>query len=231
VPGVRGLGFQVPDFRSRAGRRARAGGDDEEEGEGVITHLEGELREAHPTRIVVDVGGVGYECVIPLSSFDRLPKKGARVAVLTHLQIREDGMVLYGFMTEEERGLFRMLLGVSGIGPKIAVGILSGISPRNFRNAVRQGSASMLSAVPGIGRKKAERLIVELKDRIGALGVGEGERETPAEDRAADDAVRALISLGYSHSEAQRAVQAAMKRFGKAVDAEPLIREALKAAT
>ena len=197
----------------------------------MITHLEGELRQARPTSIVVDVGGIGYECVIPLSSFDRLPRKGERVTVLTHLHLREDGMTLYGFMTEEERGLFRMLIGVSGIGPKIAVGILSGISPRNFRSAVRQGSVAMLSAVPGIGKKKAERLIVELKDRIAAIEIEGEDREAPAEGRAGSDAMLALFSLGYSRPEAQKAVHAAMKRLGKAVDAETLIRDALKSAT
>jgi len=197
----------------------------------MITHLEGELRQARPTSIVVDVGGVGYECVIPLSSFDRLPRKGERVTVLNHLHLREDGMTLFGFMTEEERGLFRMLIGVSGIGPKIAVGILSGISPRNFRSAVRQGSVAMLSAVPGIGKKKAERLIVELKDRIAAIEIEGEDREVPAEGRAGNDAMLALVSLGYSRLEAQKAVHAAMKRLVKTVDAETLIRDALKAAT
>lgn len=197
----------------------------------MITHLEGKLRQAHPTSIVVDVGGVGYECTIPLSSFDRLPRAGEPVTVLTHLHLREDGIVLYGFMTEEERGLFRMLIGVSGIGPKIAVGILSGISPRNFRNAVRQGSVPMLSAVPGIGKKKAERLILELRDRIGALEVGGEERGAPAEGLAGNDAALALVSLGYSPVEAQKAVRAAVTRLGAGAGAETLIREALKSAT
>jgi Holliday junction DNA helicase RuvA len=194
----------------------------------MITHLEGELREAHPTRIVVDVAGVGYECVIPLSSFDRLPRRGERVSILTHLHLRDDGLVLFGFLTEEERGLFRLLISVSGIGPKIAVGILSGISPRNFRVAVREGNAAALSAVPGIGRKKAERLILELKDRVEAFE--EGEQGAPAAGRAESDAAMALISLGYSQAEAMRAVHAAAKRIGKAAEAEALIREALKAA-
>ena len=194
----------------------------------MITHLEGELREAHPTRIVVDVAGVGYECVIPLSSFDRLPRSGARVSILTHLHLRDDGLVLFGFLTEEERGLFRLLISVSGIGPKIAIGILSGISPRNFRAAVREGNAAALSAVPGIGKKKAERLILELKDRVEAFE--EGEQGAPAAGRAESDAAMALISLGYSQAEAMRAVHAAAKRIGKTAEAEALIREALKAA-
>jgi len=183
----------------------------------MITHLEGELREAQPTRVVIDVAGVGYECVIPLSSFDRLPRSGARVSILTHLHLRDDGLVLFG-----------LLISVSGIGPKIAIGILSGISPRNFRAAVREGNAAALSAVPGIGKKKAERLILELKDRVEAFE--EGEPGVPAAGRAENDAAMALVSLGYSQAEAARAVHAAAKRIGKAADAETLIREALKAA-
>ena len=194
----------------------------------MITHHEGELREAQPTRVVIDVAGVGYECVIPLSSFDRLPRSGARVSILTHLHLRDDGLVLFGFLTEEERGLFRLLISVSGIGPKIAIGILSGISPRNFRAAVREGNAAALSAVPGIGKKKAERLILELKDRVEAFE--EGEPGVPAAGRAENDAAMALVSLGYSQAEAARAVHAAAKRIGKAAEAEALIREALKAA-
>jgi Holliday junction DNA helicase RuvA len=139
-------------------------------------------------------------------------------------------MVLYGFMSEEERSLFRLLLGVAGIGPKIAVGILSGISPRNFRAAVSRGSAHMLAVVPGIGKKKAERLIVELKDKIGALEFAVGRPEESHRDRVVDDAARALLALGYTNSEAQKAVQAALQRIGVPEDVEKLIREALKSA-
>jgi len=194
----------------------------------VITFLHGELLEARPTGIVIGVNGVGYELVIPLSSFDRLPKKGERVTILTHLHVKEDAMVLYGFMTEDERSLFRLLLGVSGIGPKIAISILSGISPQNFCAAVREGSAHMLAVVPGIGRKKAERLVVELKDKIGRLEAVAGRPELSPRDRVIDDAARALISLGYTQSEAQKAIHAALQRIGAPGDVERLIREALK---
>ncbi|MCX6356312.1 MAG: Holliday junction branch migration protein RuvA [Candidatus Aureabacteria bacterium] len=195
----------------------------------MITFLSGELIEVHPTRIVIGVSGVGYELVIPLSTFDRLPGKGEPVTVLTHLHHKEDGMVLYGFMAEEERTLFRMLIGVSGIGPKIAIGILSGISPRNFYAAIHEGSSVMLATVPGIGRKKAERLIVELKDKIGPLETA-GVRPLTPEGRIAGDAALALISLGYSQTEAQRAVQAALQRLGPQADLEKIIRESLKSA-
>lgn len=196
----------------------------------MITFLSGELLAVQPTRIVLGVNGVGYEIVISLSSFDRLPVRGERVTILTHLQLKEDGMVLYGFLTEEERSLFRLLIGISGIGPKIAMSILSGISPGNFRLAVSQGNAPMLAAVPGIGKKKAERIIVELKDKVGAIEGAEGSREVSPESHILNDASRALISLGYTQSEAQKAVAAAMERAGKKCDVETLIREALKSA-
>lgn len=196
----------------------------------MITFLHGELIEAHPTGIVVGVNGVGYELIIPLSTFERLPKKGENATILTHLHVREDGMVLYGFMSEEERSLFRLLLGVTGIGPKIAIGILSGISPQNFRAAVSQGSMHVLAVVPGIGKKKAERLILELKDKIDKLEFAAGRPEESHHDRMMDDAARALLSLGYTHSEAQKAIQAALQRIGVPEDVEKLIREALKSA-
>ena len=147
----------------------------------MITHLEGVLRTANPTGAVIDVGGVGYEVAIPLSTFDRLPRVGCRVTVLTHLHLREDGATLYGFMTAEERSLFRMLIGVSGIGPKIAVGILSGISPQ-FRTPSSRGP---LLHCPRHRPEKAERLIVELKDRIAALEFegDEGRRLRPRRER------------------------------------------------
>ncbi|MDD5557975.1 MAG: Holliday junction branch migration protein RuvA, partial [bacterium] len=195
----------------------------------MITFLKGVLLEARPTSAVVGVDGVGYEVIIPLSTFDLLPRTGAEVTILTHLHMKDDGMVLYGFMTEAERALFRMLLGVTGIGPKIAVAILSGISPERFGRAVREGSARVLAAVPGIGRKKAERLIVELRDKIGPGGEGEPGGAAAPETEAARDAALALVALGYTQAEAQRAVRAALERTGTA-EVEALIREALRLA-
>jgi len=197
----------------------------------MITFVSGELLSARPTSVVVGVNGIGYEIIIPLSSFERLPGRGENVTVLTHLQVKEDGLVLYGFLTEEERSLFRMLIGVSGIGPKIAVTILSGISPANFKLAVGEGSAGMLASVPGIGRKKAERIIMELKDKVGAMEIPSAEGAIAAEDHVVGDAVRALLSLGYTRVEAHKAVTAAAGRGGRINDVETLIREALKAAS
>lgn len=194
----------------------------------MITLLSGTLIEARPTRIVLGVNGVGYEIFIPLSSFEQLPRKGETVTVLTHLHHKDDAMALYGFVTEEERVLFRLLLGVSGIGPKVALSVLSGISPKNFRVAVVQGSAELLSTVPGIGKKKAERLILELRDKIDALEAKAGERETSAEEAVRYDATLALVSLGFKQAQANKAVNAALTRLGGADDVEKLIREALQ---
>src|SRR5438034_2902266 len=136
----------------------------------MITFLEGKLVEALPTQVTVAVHGVGYEVLIPLSSFDKLPAPGREVKLLTHLAVREDAHVLYGFMTPAERELFRLLINtVSGIGPKIALNILSGMNPTAFRGAVANGDVKALSQISGVGKKTAERIVVELKDQIGPV--------------------------------------------------------------
>src|SRR6185437_2269143 len=145
----------------------------------MINFLHGKLVEALPTQVTVDVHGVGYEALIPLSSFDKLPQPGNDVKLLTHLAVREDAHVLYGFMTAAERELFRLLINtVSGIGPKIALNILSGMNPTAFRGAVANGDVKALSQISGVGKKTAERIVVELKDRIGAAGAWEADRKS-----------------------------------------------------
>src|SRR5262245_64777799 len=140
----------------------------------MITFLEGKLVEALPTQVTVVVQGVGYEVLIPLSSYDKLPQPGQDVKLLTHLVVREDAHVLYGFMTTAEREMFRLLVNtVSGIGPKIALNILSGINVTAFRGAVANGDVKALSQISGVGRKTAERIVVELKDKIGMAGAWE----------------------------------------------------------
>src|SRR5579863_9949416 len=135
----------------------------------MITFLQGKLVEALPTQVTVDVNGVGYEALIPLSSFDKLPSPGQPILLLTHLAVREDAHVLYGFMTAAEREMFRLLVNtVSGIGPKIALNILSGINVTALRGAVANGDIKMLSQISGVGKKTAERIVIELKDKIGA---------------------------------------------------------------
>ena len=200
----------------------------------VITFVRGKLVEALPTRVVVDVGGVGYELIIPLSSFDRLPQLGHEVHVLAHLNIREDAHVLYGFMTEEERELFRMLVNtVSGIGPKIALNILSGMKPVMFRGAVANADVKSLSQISGVGKKTAERIVVELKDKVGQAGAweaaGAARSSTPEEARLRD-AASALIALGFKPVEAADAVRGAVAMLSAKATIEDIVRACLKKA-
>lgn len=198
----------------------------------MITFLRGKLLEAHPTHVVVDVHGVGYEVLIPLSSFDKLPQPGADTQLLTHLAVREDAHVLYGFMTAQERDLFRLLIHtVSGIGPKIALGILSAMPVASFRGAVAAGDIKALSKTPGVGRKTAERIVVELKDKVGAGAAWEASstaRALSAEEQKLQDAVLALTSLGLKQAEAHEAVKAALALLGPQAGVEQLVRACLK---
>jgi Holliday junction DNA helicase RuvA len=198
----------------------------------MIAFLEGRLVEALPTQVVVEVHGVGYEVFIPLSSFDKLPAPGQPVRLLTHLAVREDAHVLYGFATAAERDLFRLLVNhVSGIGPKLALNILSGMSPAVFRGAVAAGDVKALSRISGVGRKTAERLVVELRDKVGAAGTWEAASEqralSPADQRL-NDAVLALIALDFKPPEAHEAVRAAQAMLGPDATVEELVRAALK---
>ena len=175
----------------------------------MITFLHGKLVEALPTQVVVDVNGVGYEVLIPLSSFDKLPPPGQPVKLLTHLVIREDAHVLYGFMTAAERDLFRLLVNnVSGIGPKTALNIFSGMNATAFRGAVANGDVKSLSQISGVGKKTAERIVVELHDKIGAAGAWEAasaQRALSPDDQKINDAVLALMALGFKQIEAHDA--------------------------
>ena len=198
----------------------------------MITFLHGKLVEALPTQIVVEVNGVGYEALIPLSSFDKLPAPGGDVKLLTHLAIREDAHVLYGFMTRAERDLFRLLVhSVSGIGPKTALNVLSGMNPTTFRGAVASGDVKALSQISGVGKKTAERIVVELKDKIGAVGAWEAssaQRTLSSEDQKLNDAVLALMALGFKQVEAHAAVRGAQAMLGARATIEELVRACLK---
>jgi Holliday junction DNA helicase RuvA len=200
----------------------------------VITFLQGVLSESLPTQVIVDVGGVGYQVFIPLSSFDRLPVVGAPVRVLTHLQVREDAHILYGFMTVPERDLFRLLVNnVSGIGPKLALAVLSGMSVPNFKAAVVSNDVASLSKISGLGKKTAERIVLELRDKLGVSAAWEtasGAHAPSAEETAINDAVLALIALGYKQVEAHKAIKQAYKSpaGGAAPQSEDLVRLALK---
>ena len=198
----------------------------------MITSLHGKLVEVLPTQVTVDVNGVGYELLIPLSSYDKLPQPGADVKLLTHLAVREDAHVLYGFMTVQERELFRMLIHtVSGIGPKIALNILSGMNAVAFRGAVANGDVKALSQINGVGKKTAERIVVELRDKVGPAGSWEAssaQRALSPEDQKMNDAVLALIALGFKQVEAHDAVRAAVDKLGAAAPTDALVRACLR---
>jgi len=198
----------------------------------MITFLEGVLVEALPTQVVLDVSGVGYEVLIPLSSYERLPAPGSRMRLLTHLAIREDAHVLYGFATKQERDLFRLLIThVTGVGPKLALAVLSGMSVEQFKAAAVAGDVSAISRISGIGKKTAERIIVELKDKVGVSAEWEAASAANAPTPAATamrDAVLALISLGYKQVDAHKAVKAAAAKSGEGASSEDLVRAALQ---
>ena len=198
----------------------------------MISFLQGKLVDALPTQITVNVSGVGYDVLIPLSSFDKLPQPGGEVTILTHLVVREDAHVLYGFMTVPERELFRMLINnVSGIGPKTALNILSGMNAVAFRGAVASGDVKSLSQISGVGKKTAERIIVELRDKVGAAGAWEATsaaRSLSASDQKMNDAVLALMALGFKQPDAHESVRAAQAMLGEKAGVEELVRAALK---
>ena len=204
----------------------------------MITFLRGKLVESLPTQVVMEVHGVGYEVLVPLSSYDRLPALGNEVLLLTHLAIREDAHLLYGFLTAAERDLFRLLIHtVSGIGPKIALGVLSGMSIASFRSAVAAGDVKALSSVQGVGRKTAERIVVELRDKLGGFGLvgsapspvsGGSVAAIPGEDTRGVDAVAALMALGVKPAEAHDSVRAALAMLGSEATVEQLIRACLR---
>ena len=198
----------------------------------MINFLHGKLVEALPTQVTIDVNGIGYEVLIPLSSFDKLPLPGGEVKLLTHLAIREDAHVLYGFMTLSEREMFRLLVNnVSGIGPKLALNVLSGMNVIALRGAVANGDVKSLSSISGVGKKTAERIVVELKDKIGAAGAWEAmsaQRSLSPEDQKTNDAVLALMALGFKQPEAHDSVRAAQAVLGPQAAVEDLVRASLK---
>lgn len=198
----------------------------------MISYLHGKLVEALPTQVTVEVHGVGYDVLIPLSSFDKIPAPGSDVKLLTHLAVREDAHVLYGFMTHAEREMFRLLINtVSGIGPKLALNVLSGMNVTALRGAVANGDVKALSQISGVGKKTAERIVVELKDKIGVAGAWEAAsaaRSLSAADQKINDAVLALVALGFKQIEAHEAVRASISVLGEKATVEDLVRACLK---
>jgi Holliday junction DNA helicase RuvA len=199
----------------------------------VIARLEGTLREKHPTRVVIDVGGVGYEVAIPVTTFYDLPETGKTVALRIHTHVREDALQLFGFRSARERAIFELLIRTNGVGPKLAQSILSGIEAERLVEAIRGGEIAVLKSVPGLGVKKAERLVLELRDRVDRLDAEAGGpagvpvTARPGDERS-EEAISALLNLGYPRGQAESAVEKAAGAAGDDASLEELIREALR---
>jgi holliday junction DNA helicase RuvA len=196
----------------------------------MITFLEGIVEDKQPTHLVLNVGGVGYEVIISLNTYDRLPVAGDKTRVLIHDHIREDAHVLFGFMTEDERRVFSLLLSVSGIGPKTALSVLSGMSVREVKVAIKDGDVKRLSSISGIGKKTAERMVVELRDKFtsGEILLASSGQSLTDSDVRLRDAVLALVSLGYKRADAQDLVlKASAQPSMNGADVETLVRKAL----
>ena len=193
----------------------------------MIAHLSGTLLEKQVQRLVIDVTGVGYEVLVPLSTFYAVGDPGARVSLGVYTRVTDDAIQLYGFHTPLERTLFERLITVNGIGPKLALAVLSGIEPGDLVRAVRQADIARLTRIPGVGRKTAERLVLELKDRLPA-GVEAGDAEPrPAGDDLRDDLLSALVNLGYQRHTVDKVVDTVIRRTD-VKDFESLLREILK---
>jgi Holliday junction DNA helicase RuvA len=178
----------------------------------MIGFLRGRIFDKQPNRIIVDVQGVGYEVHVPLSTFYDAGEPGADITLRVHTHVREDALQLYGFLTLLEQQVFERLIGISGIGPRLAISVLSGIDPRDLVGAVQRGDVARLTTIPGIGRKTAERIVLELKDRLKQLETGAAANATAAQPgaRLRDDLVSALINLGYHRPQAEKSVETAL---------------------
>jgi Holliday junction DNA helicase RuvA len=198
----------------------------------MIARIRGRLASKEPHRVVVDVNGVGYQLFIPLSTYYQLPEVPAEVTLHTHTHVREDAIQLFGFHTRDEQTLFELLQGVAGIGPRLATNILSGISVEELVPALSDGNVTRLRAVPGVGKKLAERLVVELREKVGTAHLAQPPAAlagpAPALDRTLDDVVSALVNLGCNRKEAVKAAEAARHDLGPAAGFEKLIKAALR---
>jgi Holliday junction DNA helicase RuvA len=180
----------------------------------MISHLRGRLLEKHPNRVIVDVNGVGYDVHVPLSTFYEMAEAGEEIALRIHTHVREDALLLYGFATVLELRIFERLISVSGIGPKLALAVLSGIEPNELVSAIRTANVARLTGIPGIGKKIAERIGLELKDKMASFLPADlsAQPATPTTDTLRDDVLSALTNLGYHRPLAERAADHAMKK-------------------
>lgn len=193
----------------------------------MIAQIRGTLAQKIPGEIVVDVGGVGYQILIPLNVFYQLPEIGASVSLQIHTHVRDDALQLFGFQDLAEKRIFLLLIGVSGIGPKLAINILSGIPAEELARALKEGDQVRLVGIPGVGRKLAERLIVELKDKFAALSpVDAGSAKAEIGSQLMQDAVSALVNLGYKKPEAEKMVREVLKNNDRSL--ENVLKETLR---
>ena len=197
----------------------------------MISYLSGTLAEKQPTRLVLDVSGVGYEVLIPISTFECLPSAGSDVKVLVYDLIREGDRQLFGFARESEREMFGWLLGITGIGPKIALSALSVLTARDIKRAVAEEDAKRLSSISGVGRKMAERMVIELKHKLSNTDLMEAGADVAEEGESGDtrirDVVLALVALGYKQADAQKLARSAVSKAGTKETVEDLVRSAL----
>ncbi|HVP43676.1 MAG TPA: Holliday junction branch migration protein RuvA, partial [Terriglobales bacterium] len=189
----------------------------------MIAHLRGRLVAKHPNQAVVDCAGVGYDVAISVPTFSDLPNVGAEVSFFIHTHVREDALALYGFLRSEEKRLFERLIGVSGIGPKLAITILSGMPAEEMVAAIRGNAVARLTRIPGIGKKTAERMVLELRDKLEAFAAAPVRAVSPVEE----DVLSALLNLGYQRPAAEKAIAAAAGANGKSASFETLFKQAL----
>lgn len=193
----------------------------------MISQIRGRLANKAPGEIIIDCNGVGYGIRVPLSTFYELPEVEEEVLLQVYTHVREDALLLYGFLTHKEKELFCLLIGVSGVGPKLAINVLSGISAGDLERALCGGDLLGLTRIPGIGRKTAERMLVELKDKVTLPG-GAAASGLPLKQGVVKDALSALINLGYTRSIAEQAVHDALRQQGHELSLEELLKESLR---
>ncbi|MBI3193138.1 MAG: Holliday junction branch migration protein RuvA [Ignavibacteriae bacterium] len=198
----------------------------------MIAFLKGTLVSKSPTEVIIDVNGVGYHANIPLSTFEKLEKQNSPVEILTYLHVREDILQLYGFATEDEREFFRLLMSVSGIGPKMAQGILSGMSTSELRSAITDGNITSLTSISGVGKKTAERIVIELRDKLSKTAAPSSTVIPSGKQlHIRNEAVNALMSLGFQKTSAEKAVATVMKEIPEQqISVEEIIKHALRSA-
>src|SRR5262245_15695194 len=198
----------------------------------MIAHLQGVLAAKTVERVIIDVHGVGYQVVVPMSTYYALPDLQERVLLLTTMYVREDTMRLYGFATPEEQEIFELLIGVSSVGPRLALNMLSNLTAPDLRQAIAQAETRRLQAIPGVGRKTAERVVLELQDKMAALTLtttGPSPLLVTADDQVIRDVISALLNLGYRQNEAEKAVRAARAKQNGSLTLEALLKDALQA--